>query len=173
MAPAPADRTSRCVMMLPHRAGTIFMAMWVCCLVVLYTLRIWGQHNVMFGKHWVNAIGWDPGCRPPPHVGNWDVSLFLSFINGSMSTKQNQLKEVNKNHVIPVSTCNLMKPVYSSKSQNSNARILFDIDCSGFEVECFPSKKKRIIFLFSFFFKYSSYIFHTLYSQYFKSLSVV
>lgn len=140
----------------------------------LYTLRIGGQHNVTSGKYWVNIIGRDPGCRPPLVLRNWDVSLFLSFVSGYMSIQPIQLKEVNKDHEIPVPTYDV---TYSSQwklpTTASHRKVMLEfyliLITPGLKLNVFPEKNDFFLFCM----KHGSHVFHIFYSQYFESLAVM
>lgn len=90
-----------------------------------------------------------------------------------MSILRVQLKEINHDHEIPVSSYDPVETAHYSKSLKSRARELFDIEYSRSEAECFPSKK-RLLFYSLFSIIHGSHVFHHIfYSQSLESLAVM
>lgn len=89
-----------------------------------------------------------------------------------MSIQIVQLREINKDHEIPVSSYDPVKTAHCSKPLKDSARELLDIDCSRSEVEYFPSEKG--LFFYSLFcIIHGSLAFHHIFcSQSLESLAV-
>jgi len=102
-----------------------------------------------------------------------DVPLVLSFLSRSVHIQTVQLKEMNKDHEILVSSYDPVKTAHYSKSLKSSARELFDIEYSRSEAECFPSKKG--LFFYSIFcIIHGSHVFHHIfYSQSLEPLAIM